>query len=75
MDTQNINDEKENLRKTDSLTVIEYIKSSIDILIQMKVDEQVESIQRERAEKEEDQQDYESVLVKLESDIRGHIRV
>ena len=63
---------EETLSSLDTFTLINYIKESIDVLIEMSVSDQVEDY---ISQKENDQQEYESILVKYESDIRGHIRV
>lgn len=72
-----LNEEKEKLRKTNALTIIDYIKNSIDILIDLKVEEKLESIKKLNLsdEEEEKQNEYEVLLRKLESDIRLHIKV
>ena len=56
----------------DPITIINYIKESIDVLIEIAVNEQVDDY---ISKKEEEQQEYESILIKYENDIRGHIRV
>ena len=73
MNTLAMNEEKENLKNQNPLTIMEYIKSSIDILIDLKVEERLENMKR--ASDSDDENDYESLLRKLESDIRAHIRV
>ena len=60
------------LSQIDSLTLINYIKESIDVLIEVSISDQVDDY---IAQKENEQQDYESILIKYENDIRGHIRV
>ena len=70
-----MNEEKDILKKTPPLTLIEYIKTSIDILIDLKVDEKLDSLKRAQGIDDENSQDYESLLKKLEADIRQHIRV
>jgi len=68
--------ERENLMKTDPLIIIEYIKNSIDILINLKVEEKLEIEKNAGLNDQSDKQnDYETLLRKLESDIRGHIKV
>ncbi len=58
------------------MTVLEYIKNSIDILIDLKVQEKTEFLKKTNLEDEEEKQnEYESLLRKLEGDIRTHIRV
>jgi len=69
-------EEREKLRKTNSLTIIDYIKNSIDILIDLKVEEKLEAIKKLNLSGEEEKQnEYETLLRKLESDIRLHIKV
>ena len=72
-----LNEEKEKLRKTSPLTIIDYIRNSIDILIDLKVEEKLEAIKKLNLsdEEEEKQNEYEVLLRKLESDIRTHIKV
>jgi hypothetical protein len=73
-----LNEEREKLRKTNLLTIIEYIKDSIDILIDLKVEEKLETKKINNlnsAGEEERQNEYETLLRKLESDIRLHIKV
>jgi len=71
-----LNEEKEKLRKTNPLTIIDYIKNSIDILIDLKVEEKLEAIKKLNLSDEiEKQNEYETLLRKLESDIRLHIKV
>lgn len=59
------------LYKTDSKTILEYIKSTIDTIVQVHVDEKL----KEYKKVNDDSQEYETLLIKLEGDIRGHIRV
>lgn len=58
------------------MTLVEYIKSSIDVLVRIKVEEQLGI---ERMDIEEDNEfaaeKYETLLKKEESDIRQHISV
>lgn len=65
-----MNEEYEILEKTDSLTLINYIKCSIDIYVQILVDQKVLEY---KESKKNSQEEYESMLIKLENDIRGHI--
>jgi hypothetical protein len=69
MDNNKLNEEKEALRKCDPFTIIKYIKTSIDIIIDLKVEEKIEN-----SHSEEDN-DYETMLRKLEGDVRGHIKL
>lgn len=69
--------EREMLMKMSPFIILEYIKNSIDILITLKVEEKLE-IERNNSFEgtdEEKQNEYEVLLRKLESDIRGHIKV
>ncbi len=57
------------------MTVLEYIKTSIDILIDLKVEERLEN-ERKHSDVDEDKiNEYEVLLRKLEADIRQHIKV
>jgi ribosome-binding ATPase YchF (GTP1/OBG family) len=56
--------------------VLDYIKNTIEILVESKVEERLESLKKNPTEEnEEKSNEYESLLRKLESDIRQHIRV
>lgn len=78
-DTNAQEKEKENLRKASPFTIIEYIKSSIEILIDIKVKEQLQERENRINDTynpdEEEVNEYEKLLRKLESDIRIHIKV
>ena len=78
LNTENLNSEKESLRKTNPFTIVEYIKNSIDILIDLKVEEKLD-LERNSSintkDDEERQNEYETLLRKLESDVRSHIKV
>ena len=63
---------EDNSQCLDPITIINYIKESIDVLIEIAVNEHVDDY---ISKKEEEQQEYESILIKYENDIRGHIRV
>jgi len=68
--------ERDNLKKTNPKVILDYIKNSIDILIEIKVEEKIEAWKKQYLEDDEDKQnEYEPLLKKLESDIRQHIRV
>ena len=74
VDTSLLNDSltEESSSSLDPITLINYIKDSIDVLVEMSVNDQVEDYLNQ---KENDPQTYESILIKYESDIRGHIKV
>lgn len=75
--------EKEKLTKSSSLKLIDYIKSSIEILVNIKVEEQIElnkiKFSQENnilsTNEEENTNEYEKLLRQLESEIRNHIKV
>ncbi len=59
------------------MILLEYIKNSIDILIDLKSEEKLEAFKKQNNldDEEENQNLYEGLLRKLESDVRQHIRV
>lgn len=62
--------------KTHPYTIIEYIKTSIEILIDLKVQEKcAEQLQQDSQLHSEEPNNYEKLLWKLESDIRNFIKV
>jgi hypothetical protein len=72
-------EEREKLRKTNPKIVLEYVKSSIDILISTTVKEKLERISANNSDlinlDETDVNEYEKQLRQVESEIRNHIRV
>lgn len=75
-----MSEEKEALRNLDSFTLIKYIKTSIDILVDLRVEERVLhknniSNDIQNTSIEEEGNIYEPLLRKLESDIRAHIKL
>jgi len=70
-----IKEEKENLRKLNPLKIIEYIKTSVDILINVKVEEKFSQLLGDERDSDNKMSEYEPLLKKLESDIRQHIKV
>ena len=75
--------EKEKLMKSSSLILLDYIKSSIEILVNIKVQEQMD-LKKVRStsdnnllstNEEESSKEYEKLLWQLESEIRNHIKV
>ena len=68
-----IEEDLENLLSFDEITLIKYIKDSIDISISTLAEKKVNDYNNKLLN-ENTQQDYESVLIKYEKDIRGHIR-
>jgi hypothetical protein len=70
--------EKEKLLKTNPLLILDYIKSSIEILINMKVQEKLQTTVQSRNSEEISDDDinvYEKELRHLEAEIRSHIKV
>lgn len=69
------------MRKTSPFTLIEYIKTSVEILIDLKVQEKIQEkiIKREnnlnQEFNDEEVNEYEKLLRKLEADIRSYIKV
>ena len=63
----------EYLFKLDEMSLIKYIKDSIDIAIS-KLAEKKANEYNFKILKENESQDYESLLIKYEKDIRGHIK-
>lgn len=72
-------EEREKLRKTNPKIVLEYVKSSIDILISTTVKEKLEKISANNSDlinlDETEVNEYEKQLRQVESEIRNHIRV
>jgi hypothetical protein len=65
--------EREKLKRLPTTTIAEYIKSTVDTIIDMKVEEKFRTCNKES--NSVICEDYESLLRKLESDIRGHMKV
>ena len=59
---------KENI---DDVILISYIKNSFDIIVTYLLEEKANIYKEEKSNKH---QDYESLLIKLEADIREHIK-
>ena len=61
------------LEVVDEITLIKYIKDSIDISISKLAEKRINDYNNKLTE-ENTQQEYESLLIKYEKDIRGHIK-
>ena len=64
--------------KTNPMLILDYIKSSVEILINMKVQEKLESVAQSRNSEELSEAEmncYEKELRHLEAEIRTHIKV
>ena len=74
--TSSSKETKENSLDSSTLNpfaLINYIKESIDVLNEIAINEQVDEYIHQHENNK--QQEYESILIKYEKDIRGHIRV
>lgn len=67
---ENVMGEKENLKGKDTMTIVNYLKYSIEQFLDEKLSEG-----RKTTTSEHDATSYEELLRKLEGDIRSHIRV
>ena len=67
----NDNERRQNLTKKDELSLIKYIKDSIETLVQILAEEKINEY---NDKKENTPQEYEILLIKLEKEIRGHIQ-
>jgi len=74
---EKLDEERETLLETDPLIIIDYIKTSIEILLNLKQEEDHAELKKNENEsmRSEIQQDYESQIQKLEAETRMHIRV
>ncbi|CAD8128800.1 unnamed protein product [Paramecium sonneborni] len=64
-----IDDDKQTLSQVDSIIIINYFKQIVIYLIKTKVELE------EKTQQQESQSQYESLIQKLEADIRQHIRI
>jgi hypothetical protein len=84
-DTIDFNEERSKLKEINILTIIQYIKESIDILVGLKVEQAKTQMEKEAKKKQKSQnnsltgestsEDYEKVIRKLEADLRNHIKL
>lgn len=70
----NVSFKDEDIRKIDIFQIIEYIKSSTEILISHRVEREINKYKEEMSKKS-GSQDYEEIIIKLENHIRNHIKV
>jgi len=70
---QKIEDDIENLASMNELGLIKYIKDSIDAIILNLAEKKINEYNNKYTE-QNIQEDYESMLIKYEKDIRGHIK-
>ena len=69
----NLLKETENIINLPLTDLVEYIKSTIDIIVELKVDDQINDYKNFLNEDDNAATKYETLLQKLESSIRQHI--
>lgn len=71
--------ELEKIKDVNVFNLIEYIRESIDIYVNIKIDEARNSNEntnnKEKVHEENEEEVYENMIKKLEADIRNHIKV
>ena len=70
---ENLLSEAENIMNLPLLDVIEYVKSTIDIIVSIKVDTKIKEYKDSLNEDNNAATEYETLLQKLESSLRQHI--
>ena len=72
-----LSNERDKLQDIDSFLVLDYIRTSVEILLNMKEEDESKKSQRTKKDQSlaEPPKDYEKMLQKLEGDIRTHIRI
>jgi len=65
--------EKRNLHSMNPITILEYIKSYIDILVNTQVEEAIRGMEEEK--KDDSSQNLEQLTQSLEAEIRLYVRV
>ena len=84
--SENVNSERKNLKNLPLTDIINYIQNSIDVLVDLRANEKYEKKMESDESKDkyvnyEDPTDanglklYEGMLIKVEGDLRNHIRV
>ena len=84
--SENVDEERRNLKYLPLVDIINYIQNSIDVLVDLRASEKYQQKLEEDENKDkyinyEDPKDanglklYEGMLIKIESDLRNHIRV
>ena len=74
-------EEKKSLKAADPFAIIDYIRSSVEVLMNLKVEEDQKSPTGESSAQKSEVQNpdslngYEAMLQKLEEEIRNHVRV
>ncbi len=87
IDSDKVDDELDKLKNVETITLIEYIKSWVEIVMSMKLEEseaKVNEIVKQRMKDlhnkgqydlSQSPEEYEKILVKLEAEVRNHISV
>lgn len=87
IDSEKVDEELDKLKNVETLTLVEYIKSWVEIVMSMKVqdtDEKVEEGVKERMKQlhtegkydlSQSPEEYEKIIQKLEAEVRNHISV
>ena len=84
--SENVDEERRNLKHLPLIDIINYIQNSIDVLVDLRASEKYQQKLEEDENKDnyinnEDPKDanglklYEGMLIKIEGDLRNHIRV
>jgi uncharacterized protein with von Willebrand factor type A (vWA) domain len=82
-----VDNELEKLKNVQTISLVQYIKSSMDIIIQMKLEARESKVNEKVAEKlreldnngkydnTQNSEEYEKIIQKLEAEVRNHISV
>ena len=73
MEEENLLKEAENIKNLPLIDIIEYIKSTLDIIVSIKVDAKISEYKNYLNEDKNAATEYETLLQKLEESIRQHI--
>ena len=73
MEEENLLKEAENIKNLPLIDIIEYIKSTLDIIVSIKVDAKINEYKNYLKEDKNAATEYETLLQKLEESIRQHI--
>jgi hypothetical protein len=73
LEEENLLKETENVMNLPLTDIIEYIKSTLDIIVSIKVEEKINEYKNFLNEDKNAATDYETLLQKLEESIRQHI--
>ena len=73
MEEENLLKEAENIKNLPLIDIIEYIKSTLDIIVSIKVDAKINEYKNFLKEDKNAATEYETLLQKLEESIRQHI--